>query len=316
MQRIGTVLITLAAATSAWADGEKLALFTKNQTNPYFQTVRVASENAAKQMHATVAHYIPTKPDSIPEQMSQIEDAITKHPDAIIFTPVDFKAMGPGLQKMNQAKIPVINVTDRATGGDVVTYVGSDDYNLGLGTARYLLRKLNGEGNVIILEGVRGAITSVERVRGFNKALEEFPKVKLLASQPANYQRLQALQVMENLLQSYPKIDGVIAANDAMAMGVIEALEGANRKALVVSINATKEGIDAIKAGTLLASGDYNGFLQGCVATMAALRHLRKLPVPKEIVFPATVIDATNYKGHDLPDAQRSCPKWDEVVKN
>lgn len=316
MRCIGVGLITLAATTSAWADGEQLALFTKNQTNPYFQTVRVASENAAKQMHASVIHYIPTKPDSIPEQMSQIEDAITKRPDAIIFTPVDFKAMAPGVQKMNQARIPVINVTDRVASGDVVTYVGSDDYNLGLSTARYLLKKLNGEGSVVILEGVRGAITSVERVRGFNKALEEFPKVKLLASQPANYQRLQALQVMENLLQSYPKIDGVVAANDAMAMGVIEALEGANRKALVVSINATKEGIDAIKAGKLLASGDYNGFLQGCVATMAALRHLRKLPVPKEIVFPATVIDATNHKGHDLPDAQRSCPKWDEVVRN
>jgi ribose transport system substrate-binding protein len=133
--------------------------------------------------------------------------------------------------------------------------------------------------------------------------------VKLLAAQPANYQRLQALQVMENLMQSYPKIDGVLASNDAMAMGAVEALDGANRKALVVGINATKEGVDAVKSGKLLATGDFNGYLQGCFGTLAAIRHLRKLPVPKEIVFPATVIDATNFKGHDLPDTERVCPK-------
>jgi len=321
MKCSGLGVIALAAVASgmgtapAWGDGEKIALFTKNQTNPYFQSVRVAAENAAKQMNATVVNYIPTKPDSIPEQMSQIEDAITKHPDAIVFIPVDFKAMVPGVQKMNAAAIPVINITDRVGGGEVVSYVGSDDYNLGLSTARYLLKKMNGEGNVIILEGVRGAITNVERMKGFNKALTEFPKVKLLASQPANYQRLQALQVTENLLQSYPKIDGILAANDAMGMGAIEALEGANRKALVISINATKEGVEAVKAGKLLATGDYNGYLQGCIGTMAAIRYLRKLPVPKEVVFPATVIDSTNYQGHDVADAQRTCPKWEDVVK-
>jgi ribose transport system substrate-binding protein len=67
-------------------------------------------------------------------------------------------------------------------------------------------------------------------VRGFNDALKENPGVKLLASQ-GNYQRLQALQVMENLIESHPQIDGVLAASDAMAMGAIEALESANRTA-------------------------------------------------------------------------------------
>ena len=64
--------------------------------------------------------------------------------------------------------------------------------------------------------------------------------------------------------------------------------------------------MDAIKAGRLLASGDNNGFVQGCIGTMAAIRRLRKLPVPKEVVFPATVIDSTNYKAYDILDSQRS----------
>ena len=201
---------------------------------------------------------------------------------------------------MNAAGIPVVNITDHSAGGDLVSYVGSDEYGLGLASGRYLLARMKGQGNVIIIEGVRGSHGSGERVRGFQKALEESPQVKLLASQPGNFQRLQALQVTENLLQAHPVIDGVMAANDAMALGAIEALDAANRKALVVGINATKEGIDAVKSGKLLATADFAGYLQGCVGTMAAIRALHNLPVPKAIDFPSAVIDSTNYKdvGH------------------
>ena len=117
-------------------------------------------------------------------------------------------------------------------------------------------------------------------------------------------------------MQAHPTIDGVMAANDAMALGVIEALDAANRKALVVGLNGTKEGIDAIKAGKLLASGDFNGYLQGCIGTMAAIRHVRNLPVPKEFNFPPHVIDSSNYKDLDVPESQRECPAWETVVKN
>src|ERR1700753_1763282 len=263
-RKICTGLGVLAAAvvsTAAWADGETIAVFTKNQTNPYFQAVRVGADAAAKVLNVKTLHYIPTKPDSIPEQMSQVEDVVVKKPDAIVFTPVDYKAWVPGVEKINAANIPVVNITDRSAAGRFVAFVGADDYSTGLETARYLLKSLNGKGNFIILEGVKGALTNTDRVRGFNDALKENPGAKVLASQAANYQRLQALQVMENLLQSHPQIDGVLAANDTMAVGAIEALEGANRTAKVIGINGTKEAVDAIKAGNLLASGAYNGFL-------------------------------------------------------
>jgi ribose transport system substrate-binding protein len=296
--------------------GDRIAVFTKNQTNPFFQTVRLGADSAARQMNASVTHYIPTQPDSIPEQMSQIEDVITKKPSAVVFVPVDSKAMVPGVQKMNAANIAVVNIVDHSLGGDVLSWIGADEYSLGLMTGRHLLQKMDGQGNVVIIEGVGGSLGSAERVRGFRKALEEFPNVKLLASQPGNFQRLRALQVMENLIQAHPVIDGVMAANDAMALGAIEALDGANRKALVVALNGTKEAIDAIKAGKLLASGEFSGYLQGCFGTMAAIRHVRGMPVPKEFNFPPRVIDSTNYKELDVPDAERQCPAWESVVKN
>jgi ribose transport system substrate-binding protein len=309
-----SVLAAAVVSTAAWADGETIAVFTKNQTNPYFQAVRVGADAAAKALNVKTLHYIPTKPDSIPEQMSQIEDVVVKKPDAIVFTPVDYKALVPGVEKINAANIPVVNITDRSAAGKFVAFVGADDYSTAVETARYLLKTLNGKGNFIILEGVKGALTNTDRVRGFNDALKENPGAKLLASQPGNYQRLQALQVMENLLQSHPQIDGVLAANDAMAMGAVEALEGANRTARVIGINGTKEAVDAIKAGKLLASGDYNGFLQGCIGTIIAARTLRKESVVQEIVLKPTVVSKENYQPYETPVESRSCPTWEQAL--
>lgn len=312
--RTAILLTFCVSGAAAHADTESIALFTKNQTNPFFQSIRLGAQNAAQQMHVSVTNYVPTQADSIPEQMSQIDDVIVKHPSAVVFVPVDFKAMGPGIAKLNAAKIPAVNITDKAASGDFVSFVGASDYQLGLQTARYLLKSLGGKGNVIIIEGVRGTSTSEERMRGFHDALKEAPGVKVLTSQPGNYQRMQALQVMENLLETYPKVDGILAANDAMAIGALDALDGANRKAQVVGINGSKEAVDLIKQGKLLASGNYSGFEQGCLGVMAAVRALHKEAVPKEISLKTEVVTSANYQAFDVAPEKMTCPTWAQAV--
>ncbi|HSQ79594.1 MAG TPA: sugar ABC transporter substrate-binding protein [Casimicrobiaceae bacterium] len=306
----------MLGAGSASAAGERLAAFYKNQVDPHFALVRAGVMEATKEMGGgPVTHYAPTRPNNLAEQLSEIEDVTVKHPDAILFMAVDPRGVVPAIEKVNAAGIPLVNYNDRVKGGKFVSYVAADDYNLGLEAGRYLLKNLGGKGNVIIIEGVKGSSTSDDRVRGFHKAIEEFPNVKLLASQPANYQRLQALQVTENLIQSNPQIDGVMAAADVMAFGAIEALEAAGRKQTkVVGIGGVPESIAAIKAGRLLATAEFNGYKMGCLATMAALRHLRKEPVPDAIVIKGIVIDKTNTGPFEVPAEQRTCPKWEEFV--
>jgi ribose transport system substrate-binding protein len=305
--------LIVAEASPALADGETIAVLTKNQTNPFFQAERVGAAKAAEAMHAKVLQYVPTQPDSIPEQMSQIDDVITKKPDAIVMVPVDYKAMAPGVGKINAAKIPVVNVTDRSAAGDFVAFVGADDYSIAKDTARALLKAMDGKGEVIIIEGVRGALTAQDRLRGFKDAIAEFSDVKLVASQPGNYQRLQAMQVMENLLQANPNVGGVMAANDAMAIGAMDALADAGSKAQVIGINGTKEAVEAIKAGKMLATGDYNGFVQGCIGTMIAIRYLRHESTPKVVTQAPVVVDKSNLGPYDMPVEQRSCPNWDQI---
>jgi ribose transport system substrate-binding protein len=312
-----TLALGIAAGPNAFATGESVAAFYKNQVDPHFALVHAGVDAAANDLGVSVTHYAPTRPNDLGEQLSELEDVSVKKPSVVLFMGVNPHGVVPEIEKVNAIGIPIINYNDRVAGGKFASVVVADDFNLGLDVGRYLLKSMGGKGNVVILEGVKGSTTSDERVRGFHKALEEFPNVRLLASQPANYQRLQALQVMENLIQSNPKIDGVLAAADVMAMGAIEALEAAGQKQVkVVGIGGVPESVKAIKDGRLLATAEFNGYKMGCIATMAGVRTARKESVPQTILIKGIVIDKTNYAPFEVPGDKRQCPKWGDVVSN
>ncbi len=315
MQRFGVCLAAaaLSAATLAPAAAETIATFTRNPSNPILRGVRIGSEIAASALDARVVHFIP-RSEAAPEQLGLVDEVIRNKPDAIVLAPFDPSAMVPAVEKLDAAGIPVTNVNERLAGGRTVAYVGTDDYQLALATARYLIDAMGKKGNVVILEGPETLPTSIARVKAYKDVLKEFPEVKLLASKTANYARTPAVQVMKSWLRLYPQIDGVLAANDPMAIGAIESLKAANKKALVVGINASREVIEFVKSGDLLGSGDYNGFEQGCLAAEIAIRNLRRQPTPKEINLKAVVMDKTNYQDYETPMERRSCPTVDGLA--
>ncbi|MFZ2140473.1 MAG: sugar ABC transporter substrate-binding protein [Xanthobacteraceae bacterium] len=307
-----TLVMLLAFHTNVVARAETIATFTRNPSNPILRGVRIGSEIAAKSAGAQIVHYIP-RSESETEQLGLIDEVIRNKPDALVLAPFDPTAMLPAVDKLNAAGIPVTNVNERLAGGKVVAYVGTDDYQLALTTARYLIDAMGKKGNVVILEGPENLPTSIARVKAYKDILKEYPDVKLLASKSANYARTPAIDTMKSFLRLYPQIDGVLAANDPMAIGAIESLKAAKRKSLVVGINASREVIELIKSGDLLGSGDYNGFMQGCLATEIAIANLHKQPVPAEINLKALVMDRSNYQAYEIPVEQRTCPTLQSV---
>ena len=318
--KYSAVVFAVAAALAApgeaaSARAQTVATFTRNPANPILRGARIGGEIAATSLGAQIVHYIP-RSEAPDEQIGLIDEVISSKPDAVVLAPFDPKLMIPGVAKLNAAGIPVTNINERLAGGKVVSYVGTDDYQLALTTARYLIQAMGGKGNVVILEGPENLLTSVARVKAFQDAAKEAPGVKLLASKSANYARTPAIDIMKSFLRLYSQIDGVLAANDPMAIGAIEQLKAANRKALVVGINASKEVLEFIKSGDLLGSGDYNGFLQGCLGTEIAIRSLRGQPVPGEINLKAVVVDKSNYQPYETPMERRSCPALESVAGN
>jgi ribose transport system substrate-binding protein len=319
MRRSVLVLIVLALTAAVLPRGARaasIAMFTKNTGNPLSKAIRQGGDFAAKKFSLDVSHYVPTTPDSAAEQAKLVDDAITKKPDLVVFDPVDNEKMVPAIEKMNAAGIPVIEITDRADGGKLVSAVLPDDYQLGLATARRLLQALDGKGGVVILEGIATTTSSVERVNGFNDAVIAFPDVKVLASKSGGYQRKPAQDAMEGWLRQFPQIDGVLAANDSMAAAAAETLEKRGRRALVVGINGSKEAIDMIKADRMLASGEFNGFVIGCLAVELASKSLRQEPVPKEMILKPVVYDKANVQQYEARAEMRACPTLEEETKN
>jgi ribose transport system substrate-binding protein len=317
MKSLSSFLVALAAAglvPVCGAQAQTIALFTKNNTNPFSQAIRVGSNAAAVALGVKVVHYVPTTPDNVAEQAKLVEDAIRNTPDAIIFDPVEIEKLVPAIEKINAAGIPVVEVTDRSVGGKFVSRVLPDDYQIALGVARRLIKEMGGKGGVVILEGIAGNVTNTERLRGFNDAIKEAAGVKLLASKTGNYQRKPAQDVMEGWIKSYPQIDGVLAANDSMAAAVVETLEKRGRKALIVGINGSKEAVELIKAGRMLATGEFNGFVLGCLSTEVAARNLKKQAVPQELVLKPAIYDKANYEKYEQRVDMKKCPTLEEVA--
>ena len=304
-----TSLMPIAGAPAGAA--ETIGVFTKSAGNPIARAVRAGADQMAKTNGMTVFHYIPTSTDNAPQQTFLVEEALRQKRDAIVFTPVDVKVMVPSVQKINAAGIPLVNVGDRIAGGTSVAFVGNDDYAIAVDTARYLFKAMEGKGNLIILEGPETIPTAVGRLRGFKDVLKEFPNIKVVLSKNALYARPAAKDLLTAMLKvaSTPQIDGVLASNDAMAFGAVEAFKELKKKMpLIVSINASKEAVDLIKAGDMLASGDYNGLVEGCIGTEIAIRALRKEPVPKEVMAKTEVVDKNNLTAYETPAERRPCP--------
>jgi ribose transport system substrate-binding protein len=239
-----------------------------------------------------------------------------RKPDAFVFVPVDYKALVPSIQKANKAGIPVINYNNRMTDIEAVTYIGSDDEVMEYEICSYLFKSMGGKGKVVHIDGVPAAITAQARKRGFERAVKAYPGIQVLDSQPGQYRRLPAVQVFENLMQRFPEIDAVVSANDDMAVGIAEALAAAGRggKTKVIGIDGIPDATAAIAAGKMFATADFSGHDQSYLAVTAAVRHLRKQPVPKEIMLPIVIIDKGNVQPFMKTPEERAAPNWDKAV--
>jgi ribose transport system substrate-binding protein len=301
------LLLALCVGGQSRAHGETIAVFTKNQ-GPIFAALRAGAAVAAKNLGVQLVNYVPSTPDSVAEQNKLVDDAIKDKPDAIVFVPVKFTEADGAVKKINAAQIPLINANEPLVNAAIVGYVGTNDVSLARETGRYLLKAMNGNGNVVILDGPDKTFSAEGRGQGFRDVTKEFAGIKLLDAKPANYQRGQAKQVVAGFLSRYASLDGILAGNDPMAMGAVDALKAANRKALVVGINASREIMDLIKSGDVIGSGDYDTFAQGCLAVEMAVRSVRKQDVPRELILKPTVIDKTNFAPFDQPLEKRECP--------
>ena len=238
----------------------------------------------------------PETPYSVSEQIELVEQAITNGVDAIMITPADSTGIIPAIEAANAAGIPIATPNTKAYGGDVLCWVGVDNYTVGYQLGKALCDALEGKGNVVLIEGTAGNSTSTERVDGYKDAFAEYPDIVLLDSQPADFNREKGMTVMENFLQRYDKIDGVASVNKDMTMGAIEAIKDADRQdeMIQVTFDVDNDCLDAIDAGEILLTGAQEDKSQIANCIYACLLACNGYKVAPQHYIPMTLVTKDN----------------------
>lgn len=188
-------------------------------------------------------------------QNNQIETMITQQYDAIIFVPIDTKASVATVRHAMAENIPVVASNTRVA-SDKVVYIGNDDVEGGRLQTTAIVKKLDGKGNVVIIQGPIGQSAQIDREKGELEILAKHPDVKIIEKKTANWDRAQALNLTEDWLNAHPKqINAIIAQNDDMALGALQALKshGLTTKEIPISsIDGMPDAIKAAQTGELI----------------------------------------------------------------
>lgn len=186
-------------------------------------------------------------------QMDQLNEAISQKPAAIILQAVNGTALIPMVEKANEAGIPVI-ATSRDLNGGVFAKVRSDERQAGKLQGEYMARHLPPNAKIVYLMGQSNQSSAIQRWEGFKEAcLDKRSDIQLLAKADAGWNEAEALKNMTLWMQLFPKIDGVIAANDTMALGALKALKAARRNqgVLISGVDAKDAAVKAVEAGEM-----------------------------------------------------------------
>ncbi len=241
-------------------------------------------------------------------QAQQIQQAISQKPDVLVVLPQDGAALTPIAQQAERAGIRVVNVDRLFTAPDAATAtILGDNYQIGVLAANYISEELNCQGNVVEIQGLAGISVTTDRTKGFTDTLrQKCPDggIRIVASQPGDFNPDKGLTVMENILQAQSDIDAVYTHDDDMAQGVVQAIRNANRddEMFLTGVGGSQDAMQQIKEGGLYrATFLYNPNMAGSAVNMARLIGLGEgfselVPpeVPRQVVVPAAVVTQDN----------------------
>lgn len=253
---------------------------------PFFVTMKNDADAAAAKLGVKIV-FVDAQNDSA-KQAAAIEGFVAQKVSAILISPMTVDSLVPAIEAAVKAGIPVATVDRKANTDKVLVHVGADNVEGGRAAARYIIQKLGGKGGIIELEGTTGSSPAIDRKKGFDEVIAT-SGVKILVSQTAEFGRAKGNSVMENLMQAYPKFDGVFGANDEMIIGAIEAMSSAGvdpKTKATAGFDATPDAFAYMKDGKLGATIDqYPGAQAGqALGYLVDFIKSKKMP-PQPVVY-------------------------------
>ncbi len=300
-----------SAPTSELADsssaGEKIKVgFVVKVINPFFTVMLDGAQAKADELGVELLVGAASEQTKTEEQISIVQDMVSKGVKAICIAPIDSEALLPCLAEAQEAGVVVINLDNRLNadtaaelGMDPIPFVGVSDADSAYLAGKAICEAIGGQGEVAIIEGIQSADNAQQRKAGAERAFNEYEDIEIVASQTANWNAEEALNVVTNILQANPNIKGIFCANDAMSFGAIQAIEAAGKtgEIVVTSIDAEDAAIENVKTGAALATVYNNQDTQAATALQLALDMINGKAAPEEDVVVETIL----YTKDNLP---------------
>jgi ribose transport system substrate-binding protein len=229
-------------------------------------------------------------------QASQVDQLVNQKVDAIIVVPVQADSLGPQMTAAKNAKIPVIAVnTALSATGALTSAVLPDDVAAGAQEMEMMAKKLNGKGNIVVLQGPLGSSPELDRTKGIQQTLAKYPDITIVAKDTANWKRDEAVNKTKNWLSSFgDRLNGIVSENDDMGLGAVQALSEAGRKLPVVGIDGIQDGLDAVKNGTFIGSSLQHGRVELATGLAVAQKVANGETVQKKYTYTMPAITPEN----------------------
>ena len=281
----------------------KVAVVISTLNNPWFVVLGKTAKERAEQLgyEATI---FDSQNDTAKES-DHFDNIIAAGYGAILFNPTDADGSIANVRKAKEADIPTFCIDREINSKDVAAaQILSDNYAGCVELGQYFVKKMNGKGEYVELLGILGDNNTWNRSRGFHSVVDNYPDLKMVAQQTAEFDRTKAMEVLESILQAHPDINAVFCGNDAMAMGAYQALAAAGKadKVMVFGFDGAKDVIDSIRDGKIVATGMQFPKRMARIAAEQADEYIRgkrdfqqKVPVAVELVTQENIAKYTAY---------------------
>ena len=282
-------------ASQAGGGKQKVAIVLKTLSSPYWQSVLRGAREAAAKYNFELVELGPPTEDAVTEQINMMEDVISKgEVVGIVFAPSQPPTAVNVLNKAKAARIPVALVDTPMPAGfnDYLTFIGSNNIQIGILGAQEMLKVLPKGGKVTVIEGAPGNPACSERADGAEKLFKD-NGITIESRQPGMSDRERAFSIMQNVLQK-GDVDGVFCSNDDMAEGAFRALTQNNKKAIVLGVDGNQSAKESVRDGGLFATVAQDAAGMGFLGVEAIYKTVNGQSVDKKIDAPTPVITKAN----------------------
>ncbi|QHT70660.1 D-ribose ABC transporter substrate-binding protein [Rhodocytophaga rosea] len=278
------------------AEKKKIAVIISTLNNPWFV---VLAETAASEAQALgYEAKIFDSQNNTALETDHFENALASGYNAILFNPTDADGSVVNVLKAKAAEVPVFCMDREVNAADATTsQILSDSYSGCVALGKYFVQTLNKKGQYVELLGLVGDNNTWSRSKGFHSVVDNYPDLKMVAQQNADFDRNKAMEVLESILQAHPDINAVFCGNDAMAMGAYQAIiaAGIADKVKVFGFDGADDVVASINSGKIIATGmQFPKVMAKTAATFADEYFKGKRDFPKKMPVAVEMVSGKN----------------------